>query len=255
MFRHVEGTPQRAAATAHKAQPVQPGFFWFLMMFQCILYLKICAGCKSLHMPVHCTVSARRHETLCNWEGMGQVGATEIVVGPQPESKNAHSTRRSDMANMFSQMIHELMSWWVYCTIALRQIDGTCKALFKAEQVMTSKAHTFGFMLVYMVNCLFCGNMYSTYTAQAGSPHKGLWFEIVFDAAQDVRTRWNCAIAAVSIGRTLNYCNLFASISCLQHRRAETSSTTVGSWNGSLNSMPSMPWGLYKYQPKTEDFH
>ena len=255
MFRHVEGTPQRAAATAHKAQPVQPGFFWFLMMFQCILYLKICAGCKSLHMPVHCTVSARRHETLCNWEGMGQVGATEIVVGPQPESKNAHSTRSSDMANMFSQMIHELMSWWVYCTIALRQIDGTCKALFKAEQVMTSKAHTFGFMLVYMVNCLFCGNMYSTYTAQAGSPHKGLWFEIVFDAAQDVRTRWNCAIAAVSIGRTLNYCNLFASISCLQHRRAETSSTTVGSWNGSLNSMPSMPWGLCKYQPKTEDFH
>lgn len=48
--------------------------------------------------------------------------------------------------------------WWrghgaSWCNRDCGRIDGTCKALFKAEQVMTSK---------------------------------GLWFEIVFDAAQDV---------------------------------------------------------------------
>lgn len=51
---------------------------------------------------------------------------------------------------------------------------------------MTSKAQTFGLMLVHVVNC---GNMHNTYTIQAGSPHKDLWFEIVFDSAQDVRTQ------------------------------------------------------------------
>ena len=138
-------------------------------------------------MPVHCPLSVpidmKRSATERAW---GKLVQPRLRLGHSLRARMHYSTLHSDMANMFSQMIHEFMSWWVHCTIALRQIDGTCKALFKAEQVMTSKAQTFGLMLVHVVNC---GNMHNTYTIQAGSPHKGLWFEIVFDAAQDVGTQ------------------------------------------------------------------
>lgn len=200
-------------------------------------------------MPVHCPLSVpidmKRSATERAW---GKLVQPRLRLGHSLRARMHYSTLHSDMANMFSQMIHEFMSWWIHCTIALRQIDGTCKALFKAEQVMTSKAQTFGLMLVHVVNC---GNMHNTYTIQAGSPHKGLWFEIVFDAAQDVGTQihmssvffflhgilqWPCLLDELST-------SLFASpvySTDLQRLLLQY----VGSWNGSLDSMPCMPWGI-----------